>query len=219
MNQKKTTRKHDEDAVYIHATDIFKECPRVLFYRYLYGDKEQNEIKKPELLLTFEIGRRLEEMLRDLLEGKDAEPICITIKNSKRQINLIGSPDIIYKDKYIVECKTINRMEFSALKQPLQNHVAQISFYLWISEKLQLPYEKKGFIIYIPKEQHEELVKIFEVELSSHYRKIYDDYLENLKLCVKKGILPPRTCLHINHPITKRCPYADICFDGGHETW
>lgn len=160
--------------------------------------------------LTFAIGNKIEEIVIEKLGGHKPKPMGIRVGD----IYIIGSPDIIVDDKYIVECKSINRDSYLLLSEPKPKHVAQISFYMWIAQKHKLPYSTTGAIVYIPKEEvREEIIKVFEIKLTDHYINLYNRILDEIKNSVKHKKLPKRICKSTNSYSAKRCNLVKECFN------
>lgn len=210
LRKKKTNRKSSRFE--IHATDVVKRCLREILILYSLGLPLEDNKKYPDkTLLTFRLGLSIEDMVRELLNGKKCPPIAIHIGN----IYLVGSPDIIVKDRYIVECKSINRTSFCNLKEPVPEHVSQLSFYLWLAHKqptLNLC-STVGGIVYVPKEEApvEDVFKVFEVRLYEGMIERFNKVVAQIKSFQKTGKLPKSVCNNNRHPWFRNCRVSHIC--------
>jgi len=198
----------------IHATDILKICLReklILYQKGLLKDNNDLYISNGRYV-TFMLGNKIEDIILELIEG--IKPPVMGLKIG--DIRLIGSPDGIItlnEKKYIVECKSINREAFNNLTSPVPNHLYQLSFYCWISEKLKLDYDYNiGIIIYMAKEEVKEPIKLFVAERDEYVCNIYEQTLKNLKRFVKYGELPERVCANTNTQLAKTCIVREECF-------
>ena len=198
----------------IHATDIKTLCLRQFFIMYSQGIPYQSKEKKYPIrtYLTFRIGDKIEELVRDCLKGYKPKSLVVKIKD----IYLIGNPDIIIdynNKKYIVECKSIKREDYNSLTEPLGDHILQVSFYLWLADRYKhLGYEKKGFIIYVPKQESEPLIKIFPITLTSFYKEKFDNLLNSIKAFFLENKLPKRVCINEYSKLASECPVMRKCF-------
>lgn len=160
-----------------------------------------------ETLLTFRIGEKIEELVREMIRGEKGE--CMVLKAGKFKI--VGSPDIIFTHnnvKYIIENKSIKKDNFILLNEPLPAHRFQLSFYLWMATTFFNNFSDIGYLVYIPKEQTKPVLKIFEVRIDSKQRKIFDRFVKMFVMYTKEGRLPKPRCSSINH----KCIVAEECF-------
>lgn len=158
--------------------------------------------------LTFRIGNKIEELLMEVINGKKPPQMALKIHN----LYIIGSPDILWKDKFLIECKSIKADLFDKLKKPYPKHEAQLAFYLWLAEKHKLNYSKVGAIVYIPKEETSDVIKIFPVMLTSLYRIHFENLIDKIKRGIKEQVIPERICVDINSVYAKNCKVAKFCF-------
>jgi len=212
LKRRKGNRRRDRFE--IHATDIKDLCLRRFLLMYKEGVPYQSKMKSYPIrtYLTFRLGEKIEELTRECLDGYKPKPLVIKIKD----IYLIGSPDIIVEHKgkrYIIECKSIKKEYYDALEQPLDDHVLQINFYLWLAERYrQFGYETKGYIVYVPKQESEPLIKIFPVRLSSHHKERFERILKDIKEFFRSGKLPKRVCVNEYSKFANECPVMRKCF-------
>lgn len=162
----------------------------------------------PKTYLTFRLGDKIEDIVRETLEGKKPPPMALKIEN----LYIIGSPDILLDNKYLIECKSIKTELFNKLEQPFVKHIAQLSFYLWMAEKHNLGYSKTGAIIYVPKEETEEIVKIYPVTLKPVFRNTFESIVEQIRKGIKEKVLPKRICKNTNFPSARMCKLVRQCF-------
>jgi len=197
----------------IHATDVLKICLREKLILYQKGLLKGNNIYISDgRYVTFMIGNKIEDIILELIEGTKPPAMGLKIGD----LRLIGSPDGIITldgEKYIVECKSINREAFNSLVKPVPTHLYQLSFYCWISEKLKLDYDyKTGIIIYMAKEEVKDPIKLFVAERDSYVCNIYEQTLKSLKRFVKYGELPKRICANVSTQFAKTCVVKEECF-------
>lgn len=162
----------------------------------------------PKTYLTFRLGDKIEDIVRETIGGKKPPPMALKIEN----LYIVGSPDILFEDKYLIECKSIKLEGFNMLKEPYIKHIAQLSFYLWLSEKHSLGYSKTGAIIYVPKEEADEIVKVFPVTLKPVFRNSFENIVSQIKRGIKERKLPPKICENTNAPSARMCKLVRQCF-------
>lgn len=210
--KKKTNRRLDRFE--IHATDIVKRCLREMLLLYANGMPIAEEQNYPDrTLLTFRLGLSIEDMVREMLDGKKCPPIAVRVG----KLYIVGSPDIIVKDRYIVECKSINRSSFYNLSEPIADHTVQLSFYLWLAYRLPALnlYPNVGAIVYVPKEEIPvgDVFKIFEVKLQQEMINKFNKVVAQIKQFHTCGKLPPPICKAENHPKFKTCRVNRLCME------
>lgn len=161
--------------------------------------------------LTFAIGNKLEEIVLQNTNGVKPKALGIKIKD----ILLVGSPDLIVDNKYIIECKSTSRESFLALNAPYPKHVTQLMFYLWIAQKHKMPYSTTGAIVYVPKQEVKQpVIKVFAQSLQDTYIDLFNSYINTIKQSVETGKLPERTCSSVSSYFAKKCPVCHYCFYG-----
>lgn len=159
--------------------------------------------------MTFRIGDKIEDIVRELIGGIKPKAIAIKIKD----IYLIGSPDIVYKKKYIIECKSIKKEAYLELKEPLPRHIMQLQFYLWLASKYpSLGYSEKGAIIYVPKQECDPLFKVFAFERDKSMSDKFERIVRKIKKFLKDGTLPGKCCPDIHAGVRQKCPVVKLCF-------
>lgn len=162
--------------------------------------------------LTFRIGEAIEEIIKDLTEGEKPKPFILKL----RDIYIVGSPDIVipYNDKKIIlECKSIKKDYYDRLREPLPKHVEQVQTYLWLAKKFpHWNYKSYAFIIYVPKQETEPVVKIFPVKYNQGYADKFERTIEKLKTFLKTGKLPIRICPNEKAGKKYDCPFVKKCF-------
>lgn len=184
-------------------------CPRYVILSYYYKTPlvTQKEFP-PKTYLTFRLGDKIEDIVRETLGGKKPPPMALKIDD----LYIVGSPDILLEDKYLIECKSIKLEGFNKLNEPYVKHVAQLSFYLWLAEKHSLNYSKTGAIIYVPKEESEDIVKVFPVTLKPVFRNIFENIVEQIRKGIKERKLPKRICENTNLYMARKCKLVRQCF-------
>jgi len=197
----------------IHATDIKDLCLREFLILYKKGIKYQKSFFiRDRTYLTFKIGDKIEDIVRENLEGIKPPPFILKLKD----IFITGSPDIIVKDskglRYIIECKSIKKEDYVLLEAPIPTHILQISFYLWFSKKYLKGFADYGFITYVPKQEAEPIIKVFKVALEDRYRKIFENLVNRIKKFLKTGELPERVCSSVNSSLARNCSVRSLCF-------
>lgn len=188
-------------------------CPRYVvmcyFYKVPISDKKDFPAKT---YLTFRIGEKIEDIVREVLNGKKPSPMVIKIEN----LYIVGSPDIVVENKYLVECKSISRAWFEELNRPFVKHEAQLNFYLWMASKCpSLGYSKHGAIIYVPKEEASDVAKVFPVSLSQGFERHFNNVINSIKRGIKERKLPKRICMDTKSPAARSCKLVKYCFRGG----
>jgi len=170
----------------------------------------------------------------EIKEYNDKEVICdscgipmirqqITLEEHiKDNIYIRGNPDLLLNSPilgdrtYVIELKTINKDDFSALNKPLISHIYQVKTYLWLIKHLDRSTVRKyklsshkGYIIYVCKTFHKDPIKVFKIVLDKEWENTLNNSIKEIK--GKK--FPDRVCLNYNSPIAKQCPFRDICFN------
>jgi len=138
---------------------------------------------------------------------------------------LVGHTDLIIDLKDIMqigEIKSMSVEQYASLIQPLPEHIAQISTYMWMVSKnkqnIGIDYSC-GYIIYIPKgnvynKQMLQPWKVFPVPFNLSLGSSLDNLVKILKQSIK-GILPKEgLCSNSYDPKAIKCPYVKKCFGG-----
>lgn len=187
-------------------------CPRYVVLCYFYNIPISNNKSYPlKTYLTFKIGEKIEEIALEMLNGRKPPPLAIKI----RDLYIVGSPDIVVHNKYIVECKSINKQTFQSLQEPIVRHTAQLSFYLWLASKYQhIGYSQHGAIVYIPKEEADEIIKVFPVSLSQGYANYFESVINQIKKGIQDRKLPIRACNSRTSLTARACKLVELCFKG-----
>lgn len=212
--RKKVTSNRKNNRFELHATDLIKNfCSRRVAYSYLVGKKIWKEKQEyaTKTYLTFALGNKIEELAREMLNG--VKPPAMIIKIG--EIYIVGSPDILVKGRYLIECKSISRDGFLRLIEPIPEHVHQLQCYLWMASKLTSTKVdcKQGAIIYVPKEEVEETIKIFEIRGDPKIWKKFERITEELKRLVERKILPDRQCSSPRSKLSLECREVDRCWN------
>lgn len=194
----------------LHATDLIGICPRYVVLCYYLGlpIAERKDDFSVKTYLTFRIGNKIEELVMEVIDGKKPPPMALRIHD----LYIIGSPDILWKDKFLIECKSIKADLFDKLKKPYPRHEVQLAFYLWLAEKHNLGYSKVGAIVYIPKEEASDVIKVFPVMLTPLYRARFENLVNQIKQGIKERVLPERICADINSVYASKCKVVEACF-------
>lgn len=193
----------------IHISDIDEDfCLRKVFLCCQYNiNWRKSPYYTVETLLTFRIGEKIEEITRECLKGKKGNPF----KLKAGKFYLVATPDIIVEynnEKYIIENKSINKISFLELKEPLQAHIFQLSFYIYIAKKYYQGFASKGYLVYIPKEYVSPPLKIFEVVSNEDFEKKVASFIKAFVKSAKNKVLPKRICQYPR----KDCPVVNKCF-------
>jgi len=195
----------------LHAHDLYDFCPRRLAIAYERGLPYAPEQSfPPTTLLTFRIGGVLEDLVKELLEGKSTKPMFLRVKD----LYICGNPDFLVSvgGRYVVECKSIKKEDFVGLEEPLVPHKWQLQYYLLLGDLLKRDFDTSGgFVVYIPKQQTTEILKPFWVPKDPKIQKEYRLRLRQVVSVVKDGWFPPRTC-KTQWGRAKKCPYVKLCF-------
>jgi len=214
----KNLRKHKgnrrTDRFEIHATDLYNSCLRMICLAYKQRISIHSFQKKfpDKTYLTFKIGEAVEEVIRELVEGEKPKPLILKL----RDIYIIGSPDIVipYKDgQIILECKSIKKDYYDKLREPLPQHQEQVQVYLWLAKKFShRNYKDYAFIIYVPKQETEPVVKIFPIKFNQGYADKFESIINKLRTFLRTGKLPARICPNEKAGMKYECPFVKICF-------
>jgi CRISPR/Cas system-associated exonuclease Cas4 (RecB family)/rubrerythrin len=78
------------------------------------------------------------------------------------------------------------------IKRPLKGHLVQGLMYLWMADRMGLPYHK---IIFIYENKTTQATKTFEVSYSERFVRVYFDILDEVMAAVEDGVPPPRPAL------------------------
>lgn len=210
-NRKNSTRNWKR--IEIHAYHAYNFCARQIILakqNNIHLDKHQKW--PPQTLFTFRLGEKIEEMMIELMNGEKPP----TIKTRIGSIPIRGNPDFLIRvngKRYVVECKSIKKEDYLALNEPLIPHKYQLMYYLYLGKKLGLDYEYDlGFILYVPKQQTQDIYKMFPMKYDEKIEKIFDKQFRELKAAMKTGRLPERICKASGSSMAKNCPVVYLCF-------
>jgi len=205
----------------IHATNLINFCPRE--YALCIKNGVFYNQPKPTAIgqkVTYEIGRRIEDMVREALWEEKVVLDHLKGVGIKKPYPVVGTPDIWVKlsarDRpYIVEVKSIKPDEFDTLIAPKMDHICQVSLYLWFAGLNDLPVHTDiGLIIYVVKLQKTIPIKVYPVHIATEFLKTVQKQLAELKRFSKTKKLPVRTCNSPSALMAKRpCKVLKECFD------
>jgi len=204
-----TTREPDPSVVNVSA--VYNTCSRgfILGYRNNFLLHKLDEKLPDNMLMTFRIGNKIEEIINEALKKYSIDNSVMELEAGDFKIK--GHTDNmieINNKRYIIEIKSIKTDEFKKLnKEPIYRHEYQLMFYLYLAKKKRLGVDC-GFIVYVAKEDTVPPVKIFKVKLTNRFKKEMD----KLILDLKSGQLPERVCLTKNHAKMIKCPILEYCF-------
>lgn len=136
------------------------------------------------------------------------------------EYGVTGNPDIILRHEgaYVpVEIKSMTGEDWKALKQPMGNHLAQVSSYRRLMEEVGMPVHNDVVVVYCSKHFNwGSPYKEFHTNASTTQNTDAIAHLFNKAKQVKEATpdkLPPRTvCSSRNSKRAKACPVADTCF-------
>ena len=112
----------DEPRTYLGSSVAAHPCERFIWYE---ANQVQRESAPPKILLTFAIGKAIEEIILNLLNN-NGSVILPSEKNNFLKVTtesntITGHPDGIYLDKnhnkYILEIKSAKNSEFNVFKK------------------------------------------------------------------------------------------------------
>ncbi len=212
-------RAEEEPRHYIGASGVGHMCSRKIWYDY-----NSPELAAPftaQQLMTFEIGKALEEKITNLLmnglyfERGHFYILCFNGKPkqiSSANLEIQGTPDLYLKkpdnSELIIEIKTANNTSFNEFKKHglklwRPQYYSQLQCYLGMTRI------RKGILLCINKntsEMHEEEVEFEEM----HYKAL----LTKAKY-IKEATTPPeRVARTPMSPVCKMCNYKDACWNG-----
>lgn len=207
---KRKAKKRNSDLKTIHVSDINKDfCLR----RFLLCN-ERGLPWRPDrhfdigILLTFRIGEKIEEIIRECLERYLIEDNYFRVKVGRFIVQ--GSADIVVKTKkgkLILEVKSINRGNFECLDRPLPEHEFQLQSYLYLAQIVGKGFLKHGYVVYVAKEYMPIPIKLFKVELSEAVKSFYRGLFRDLRLYESRRVLPDRC--------QRSCFLREICLREG----
>jgi len=127
------------------------------------------------------------------------------------KLDLFFTPDAVinmFRNKYVVEIKSMNTFQFAKLKSPPKAAVVQCIFYM---HYLGL---KKGIVLIEDKNTQD--FKVFMVDynydLIEKYVKRMEKIIEFSEYFKKNNVLPKRICANKDNSYAKRCFVKDACF-------
>jgi CRISPR/Cas system-associated exonuclease Cas4 (RecB family) len=199
-------RKH-ENRTYLGASQIGRICNREIWYEFTGAESEPLDT---QLLLTFEVGRRLETMILDLmeqahidLERPSKENHGLFLQSHIKQLQ--GHMDGVINGDTVLEIKTAKHSSFQkfasfGLKEWSMPYYSQLQTYMGMSGL------KQGLMV------------AFDKDLSTmHSEMVYFDEPHYEYLCLKAesiidAIDPPE---RINkspiYYVCARCKFKKIC--------
>ena len=200
-------RENEPAREYIGASIIGHPCSRKIWYEYNnYPAKEFT----PELLMTFEIGRILEQALKvHLINFNDNCEYKLTQTMESENKEIKGTPDAIMSfddENYIIEIKTANNASFNqfvshGLRAWRPQYYAQLNCYLGMS-RIQ-----KGILLCINKDNSK--LREEQIEFNESYYKTLLLKAQSIKAATEP---PNRIAETPLHPICRMCPYKTTCF-------
>lgn len=203
--EKTLANKNNEPRNYIGASSIGNPCERAIWYGI--NNPESKEVY-PKQKLTFEIGKRLETMILDLLKESKLDILTDVYVGSEYPL-FEGHLDAYILEngqpKYILEIKTANDSSFNTFK----NKGVKLwypEYYDQVQSYMGMINIRKCILIAINKntsELHQEIIPFDE------YRY---DYLLNKAKRIGETVNPPRK---INESASffrcKMCFYKKVC--------
>lgn len=153
---------------------------------------------------------------------KSFKYVEIRLVSDKYGHKITGGVDAIVKHPeyyFINEIKSIksdDKTPFEEMKEPLINHVCQLSLYLHMFPEMNLPIKVRndfGVISYICKTQKTMPIKHFKVKRNDEFVKSVIKQLQEVKVFSKTKKIPARMC---NSPLTlmarRPCKTVIACF-------
>lgn len=126
----------------------------------------------------------------------------------------VEQPDLVRKHTYKVDGKTVIDHDgvWKSIKRPLRGHLVQGVFYLWLCQRMGLPFEK---ITFIYENKTNQDTKTFEVTLSERVIKPYLEIMQGVLDAATEEVPPERPALFdpTSAPC-KDCVFRTTCWEG-----
>lgn len=208
MIERHISREHKPKEIGKYYPSEIGSCLRKLWYSYKYPMDVDPQLRK-----IFEVGNMLHGFVVEVLKSeKNAEVELIKaefpFKIEKKDFVISGRVDdlVLVRESgrnVLVEVKS--HRDVNLIKEPLQNHVIQLMFYMHATGV------HEGIILYIDKNNLK--TRIFEVEYSNQKGKEIEKRFEQLNNDLKNNALPVAEAKQSEQTIwmCSFCEYKNKC--------
>lgn len=195
---------------YLGASSLGNPCERAIWYGY----KQFARNESPKTLITFEIGRSLEEMLADILANTELTVMFPSMTNNflsfshEKVPQLSGHLDglILHKgEHYVLEIKTANSASFAkACKVGIRAWRPQ--YYDQIQTYMGLSCYTKGIFLVINKDSSELYEEVIDFD-QIHYELL----VAKATRIIQSPVEPERLSDSPMFFGCRMCAYKDVC--------
>lgn len=195
----------DEPRPYIGASSIGNPCERAIWYGLHNPEAKYVEAK---LKMTFEIGKRLEDVIKKILRESGLVIEDNLLTQSESYLFFQGYPDGFFvhnSERYILEIKTANDSSFNTFKKK-GLRLWNSQYYDQVQSYMGMSGVHKCYLLALNKntsELHDEFVLFDE----DRYRSL----VTKAKRIGEAVVEPPRISGSASFYMCKMCFYKGIC--------
>lgn len=127
------------------------------------------------------------------------------------------NPGLLKEHTHKVDGKTLTDIEglWRAIKRPLPSHLKQGMFYLWLCQRMGLPFKR---IVFIYENKTNQATKSFDVKYSERLIANEIKVLEDVETYAAEGVVPARPALFDkSSKPCNACPFRTMCWETDEE--